>query len=493
MNAWKKLEEIRKKYPFPSCIVFLVLLVGAHTVYQSFTSCFTSNLAAATARKSLNLDGSCDGLRAKSIPEIHTALFRMGIDYSQHPACSASMDPDSQLRICPPMDYYCLQGISACFEPGFLVRLCKTKKMATPDIMLQVRPEHRVNISFSNVSFQYPAKKKEDIARCGDGFFGFVTNLVKTCYAQHQFQYTAGKIQAGELTAIMGPSGAGKSTFWKALTAHQSGLQLSGNAAVNGEFVSSVLGSVRSLYGYVPQTDILDRDATVEENIRFQAETRLPAAYTEAQVDELVEWLLHHFSIDELRDKTIGEVGSENLSGGQIKRVSLAMEIAARPSLMFLDEPTSGLDSTTTEIVVKTLRGLADGGANILVIIHQPSDSVFNQFDRLILLNTDSHIAYMGARADAVEYFRGLLIEADEPPPACGEADFLMDILSRNKCKKVCMVVFFKMLSNQYVGHSSYLCIDAAEAAVCKKNESSSSSFSSSSSSSSSSPYQLGS
>jgi ABC-type multidrug transport system ATPase subunit len=391
------------------------------------------------------------------------------------------------------MDYYCLQGISACFEPGFLVRLCKTKKMATPDIMLQVRPEHRVNISFSNVSFQYPAKKKEDIARCGDGFFGFVTNLVKTCYAQHQFQYTAGKIQAGELTAIMGPSGAGKSTFWKALTAHQSGLQLSGNAAVNGEFVSSVLGSVRSLYGYVPQTDILDRDATVEENIRFQAETRLPAAYTEAQVDELVEWLLHHFSIDELRDKTIGEVGSENLSGGQIKRVSLAMEIAARPSLMFLDEPTSGLDSTTTEIVVKTLRGLADGGANILVIIHQPSDSVFNQFDRLILLNTDSHIAYMGARADAVEYFRGLLIEADEPPPACGEADFLMDILSRNKCKKVCMVVFFKMLSNQYVGHSSYLCIDAAEAAVCKKNESSSSSFSSSSSSSSSSPYQLGS
>lgn len=148
----------------------------------------------------------------------------------------------------------------------------------------------------------------------------------------------SGSIPHGKLTAIMGPSGAGKTTFLTIMSGKVD--RTGGTLKVNGE--EEELSAFRNIIGFVPQEDIMMRDLTVEENVTHSALMRLPSSWSTASKLERVEEILDALEIDHIRDSVVGDEKKRGISGGQRKRVNIAMEMVTKPSLCCLDEPTSG-------------------------------------------------------------------------------------------------------------------------------------------------------
>eukprot|EP00250_Pteridium_aquilinum_P008810 c18225_g1_i2 orf=144-2291(-) len=219
-----------------------------------------------------------------------------------------------------------------------------------------------------------------------------------------------GYAEPGFMMAIMGPSGSGKSTLLDALAG-----RLAKNAVVSGDVL--VNGRRRKLsYGsvaYVTQEDTLIGTLTVRETIHYSAHLRLPDKMTKAEKDTIVESTILEMGLQECADTPVGNWHLRGLSGGEKRRVSIALEILMRPRLLFLDEPTSGLDSAAAFFVTQTLRSLSRDGRTVLFSIHQPSSEVFTLFDNLFLLSGGRTI-YFGEAARAHEFFA----QAGFPCPA---------------------------------------------------------------------------
>ncbi|CAA0805815.1 ABC transporter G family member 15 [Striga hermonthica] len=205
----------------------------------------------------------------------------------------------------------------------------------------------------------------------------------------------------GRIMAVMGPSGSGKSTFLDSLAG-----RLSGNVIMSGEV--RLNGRKRRLqYGvvaYVTQEDVMLGTLTVRETIAYSASLRLPSYTTRAELTEAVEQTIAEMGLQECGDHVIGNWHLRGISGGEKKRLSIALEIITQPSLLFLDEPTSGLDSASAFFVVQALRNIACKGRTIVSSIHQPSSEVFALFDDLLLLSSGETI-YFGETCSAVEFF----------------------------------------------------------------------------------------
>ncbi|MBK6734073.1 MAG: FHA domain-containing protein [bacterium] len=235
-------------------------------------------------------------------------------------------------------------------------------------------------------------------------------------------------IYPGELVALMGPSGSGKTTLLELLTGQRS--PSSGQVLINGYDLEENLDAVRDRMGYVPQEDIMHRDLTVFETIYFTARQRLqlPDGEMRAHVDRL----LTRMGLAHVRDSLIGGERIRGISGGQRKRVNIALELVTEPPLIFLDEPTSGLDATAALEVMQILRDLADSGKTIVVTIHQPRREVFELMDKLILLAKNGKLAYFGnSGTAAVEH----LSSHGHLPlrPGVNPADYLLDCLEPGK------------------------------------------------------------
>ncbi|MER5928705.1 FHA domain-containing protein [Streptomyces sp. NPDC002054] len=198
------------------------------------------------------------------------------------------------------------------------------------------------------------------------------------------------------LLAVVGPSGAGKSTLLGALT----GLRPADRGAVlyDGRDLYRDYAELRSRIGLVPQDDILHSQLTVRRALSYAAELRFPqdtaAAEREARVDEVIREL----GLEERSGQPI-----HSLSGGQRKRVSVALELLTKPSLLFLDEPTSGLDPGMDRSVMHMLRGLADDGRTVIVVTH--SVLSLDVCDRLLVLAPGGRIAYYGPPAETLRFF----------------------------------------------------------------------------------------
>jgi ABC-type multidrug transport system ATPase subunit len=209
----------------------------------------------------------------------------------------------------------------------------------------------------------------------------------------------------GTLTAIMGPSGAGKTTLLDLLAQRSARFSdWAGKVSVNGEPVSG-LPCLLDLAGYVLQHDVLHQHQTIRETLRFAAHMLLPAHYSEDLRVQRVETVLATLGLVHVGDALVG--GGEavrGLSGGERRRVSIAIQLLKSPSLLFLDEPTSGLDSHVASKIIASLRALADGGRTVVCTIHQPSASLFEKFDRLVLLARGKTV-FSGAREDAARFF----------------------------------------------------------------------------------------
>ncbi|KAH7277192.1 hypothetical protein KP509_39G038400 [Ceratopteris richardii] len=210
-----------------------------------------------------------------------------------------------------------------------------------------------------------------------------------------------GYAEPGFMMAIMGPSGSGKSTLLDALAG-----RLAKNAAVSGEIL--VNGRRRKLsYGsvaYVTQEDTLIGTLTVRETIRYSAHLRLPDKMPREEKETIVESTILEMGLQDCADTPIGNWHLRGVSGGEKRRVSIALEILMRPRLLFLDEPTSGLDSAAAFFVTQTLRSLSRDGRTVLFSIHQPSSEVFALFDNLFLLS-GGRAVYFGQAARAHEFY----------------------------------------------------------------------------------------
>ncbi|MFJ5119473.1 FHA domain-containing protein [Kitasatospora sp. NPDC088548] len=198
------------------------------------------------------------------------------------------------------------------------------------------------------------------------------------------------------LVAVIGPSGSGKSTLLRALTGYRPADR--GDVLYDGRNLYKQFAELRSRIGLVPQSEILHKELTVRTGLKYAARLRFPgdteAREREARIDEV----LYELRLDKRADNRITA-----LSGGQQKRVSVALELLTKPSLIFLDEPTSGLDPGMDREVMQMLRGLADDGRTILVVTHSVAELAL--CDRLLVMAPGGSVAYFGPPDEALHFF----------------------------------------------------------------------------------------
>lgn len=202
-----------------------------------------------------------------------------------------------------------------------------------------------------------------------------------------------GYVRPGELTALMGASGAGKTTLLDVLASRKNIGVISGDVLVDGVPKNAAFQRGTS---YAEQQDVHEPTATVREALRFSADLRQPIEVSQAEKYAYVEEVISLLEMEDMADAIIGDPES-GLAVEQRKRVTIGVELAAKPELLlFLDEPTSGLDSQSAFNIVRFLKKLAGAGQAILCTIHQPNAALFENFDRLLLLQRGGQTVYFG-------------------------------------------------------------------------------------------------
>ncbi|MFD7335869.1 FHA domain-containing protein [Streptomyces violascens] len=198
------------------------------------------------------------------------------------------------------------------------------------------------------------------------------------------------------LIAVIGPSGSGKSTLLKALTGYRPANK--GDVLYDNRNLYKQFAELRQRIGLVPQDDILHKELTVKKALKYAAKLRFPADTTENERQQRIDEVLRELKLDIHKEKKV-----TSLSGGQRKRVSVALELLTKPSLIFLDEPTSGLDPGMDRDVMQLLRGLADDGRTVLVVTHSVAELAI--CDKLLVMAPGGSVAYFGPPEEALNFF----------------------------------------------------------------------------------------
>lgn len=202
-----------------------------------------------------------------------------------------------------------------------------------------------------------------------------------------------GYVKPGQLTALMGASGAGKTTLLDVLASRKNIGVITGDVLVDGKPKGTAFQRGTS---YAEQLDTHESTQTVREALRFSAYLRQPYHVSKEEKDQYVEEVIELLEMENIADAIIGDP-TNGLAVEERKRVTIGVELAAKPELLlFLDEPTSGLDSQSAFNIVRFLRKLAKAGQAILCTIHQPNASLFENFDRLLLLQRGGNCVYFG-------------------------------------------------------------------------------------------------
>ncbi len=219
--------------------------------------------------------------------------------------------------------------------------------------------------------------------------------------------------ESGRLVGIMGGSGSGKSTLLNVLNGNYK--PTTGQIKINGVDLYQNPEKLNGVIGFVPQDDLLIEELTVFENLFYNAKLCF-GNYNEEKINKTVEDILYSIGLHEVKHLKVGNPLDKTISGGQRKRLNIALELIREPSILFVDEPTSGLSSNDSEIIMDLLKMLSLKGKLIFVVIHQPSSDIFKMFDKLIILDVGGFPIYKGDPVEAVIYFKKRInhVNADE-------------------------------------------------------------------------------
>ncbi len=220
----------------------------------------------------------------------------------------------------------------------------------------------------------------------------------------------------GKLIGIMGASGAGKTTLLNVMAGLVPPTQ--GQILVNGFDINSQKDKIHGVIGYVSQDDLLIEELTVYQNLYYNAKLCF-ASFTEEQIHKRVMEVLENLGLDQRKDLRVGNPLDKTISGGQRKRLNIALELIREPAILFLDEPTSGLSSRDSENVIDLLKELSLKGKLIFVVIHQPSSDIYKMFDKMIIMDTGGYPAYYGPPVEAVTYFKKSTHQVDSNRGQC--------------------------------------------------------------------------
>ncbi|MBQ3658250.1 MAG: ATP-binding cassette domain-containing protein [Bacteroidales bacterium] len=229
--------------------------------------------------------------------------------------------------------------------------------------------------------------------------------------------------KSGNLVGIMGASGAGKTTLLNVLNGNF--IPSKGQVLVNGIDLHTNGGELSGLIGYVSQDDHLIEELTVFQNLYYAAKQSFDN-YSQFKIYRTVLKLLKSLGLYEIRNMKAGSPSAQYISGGQRKRLNIALELIREPSVLFIDEPTSGLSSRDSENIMDLLKDLTIKGKLVFVVIHQPSSDIFKMLDNLILLDNGGYLIYTGDPVEAITYFKSSVRQAnsgDSQCPECGNVN----------------------------------------------------------------------
>ncbi|CAI0469255.1 unnamed protein product [Linum tenue] len=220
----------------------------------------------------------------------------------------------------------------------------------------------------------------------------------------------SGAFQPGILTALVGVSGAGKTTLMDVLAGRKTGGYVEGSINISGYPKNQ--STFARVSGYCEQNDIHSPYVTVYESLIYSAWLRLPQDIDSKTRQMFVEEVMDLVELNPIRDALVGLPGVDGLSTEQRKRLTIAVELVANPSIIFMDEPTSGLDARAAAIVMRTVRNTVDTGRTVVCTIHQPSIDIFEAFDELMLMKRGGQVIYVGSLGHLshklVEYFEAV-------------------------------------------------------------------------------------
>ncbi|MBN2348580.1 MAG: ATP-binding cassette domain-containing protein [Bacteroidales bacterium] len=287
------------------------------------------------------------------------------------------------------------------FASGGAVKLAKGAPVYYSDVVAHFM----VDISASKVS--YVARKIE--FEFPNGNMGF-----------RNISFSEGH---GRLIGIMGASGAGKTTLLNVLSGVDSPSK--GEVLINGIDLHKEKDKLEGAIGLIPQDDLLIEELTVFQNLYYNAKLCFKNK-SEEEITALVNKTLTNLGLFDKRDLKVGNPLKKTISGGQRKRLNIALELIREPAILFVDEPTSGLSSRDSENVMDLLRELTLKGKLIFVVIHQPSSEIYKMFDRMIILDTGGYMIYYGNPVESVMYFKKLDAQINSEVgecPTCGNVN----------------------------------------------------------------------
>jgi ABC-type multidrug transport system ATPase subunit len=257
-------------------------------------------------------------------------------------------------------------------------------------------------VTFENITFTVLEKKTKTPKRILDGITGI--------------------FRPNSLNYLMGPSGAGKSTLLDALAGRLPGKDTSGSVRVNGIELEG--WQFRAIAKYVQQEDVLTPSLTARETLVYAA---LFFTTNYAEAEGRADRALDQLGLQKQRDTRVGNAIIKGLSGGQKRRLSVGVELVAKPKILFLDEPTSGLDSTSAAHVVKALRRIShEEGTTMALTIHQPAQMLMQMSDGLVLLSAGK-AAYAGPTSQAITHMTSIGYPL---PPTTSTSEYLLDLVN---------------------------------------------------------------
>lgn len=366
------------------------------------------------------------------VPEIEGILVVNGEKHQEYPLAkhfyAEAMQGEILVYLCKPADMHVFvyHGKKELYLNGLIIHEDKVYVLSTGSAL---RDSKRHPVYYSDIvsAFNSDNLKSKIVFEAENLSYKFKNGNIG-------IQKTNITEKSGKLVGIMGASGSGKSTFLSLLNGTLK--PETGKVLINGIDVHKEKDKIEGIIGYVSQDDLLMEDLTVFENLYYNAKLCF-SKYSKFKLFRKIIDILKNLGLYEIKDMKVGSPLNKKISGGQRKRLNIALELIREPTVLFLDEPTSGLSSRDSEKILDLLKELSLKGKLIFVVIHQPSSDIFKMFDRLLILDQGGYTVYDGDPVDSIVYFKSRIKQADWSESECNEcgnvnAEQIFDILEAN-------------------------------------------------------------